>query len=129
MGECGVRTMRRDEIGLAIELAAREGWNPGLHDANCFHEADPAGFLIAESDGRFAGCVSAVSYEGRFGFVGLYVVVPKFRGRGIGTRLWRQAMKRLTGHLVGLDGVPAQEENYRRSGFALAWRNVRYAGK
>ncbi len=29
-----------------VEWAAREGWNPGLADADCFHAADPAGFLI-----------------------------------------------------------------------------------
>src|SRR5262249_27291081 len=32
------------------------------------------------------------------------------------------------GHLVGLDGVPAQQDNYRKAGFVLAWQNVRYAG-
>jgi hypothetical protein len=120
--------MRREEVDLAIELAAREGWNPGLHDARYFAEADPAGFLIAEVDGRLAGCLSAVSYDGRFGFIGLYIVVPEWRGQGIGWRLWTQGMQRLAGHLVGLDGVPAQQDNYRKSGFVLAWRNVRYAG-
>ena len=128
MPDCSIRTMRRDEVDLAIELAAREGWNPGLHDAHCFAEADPDGFLIAEVDGRLAGCISAVSYEGGFGFIGLYIVVPELRGQGIGWRLWTQGMQRLTGHLVGLDGVVAQQDNYRKSGFVLAWRNVRYAG-
>ena len=37
-------------------------------------------------------------------------------------------MRRLDGHVVGLDGVPAQQDNYRRSGFELAWNNVRFAG-
>ena len=37
-------------------------------------------------------------------------------------------MARLSGRLVGLDGVPAQQDNYRRSGFELAYRNVRYGG-
>ena len=128
MAGCTIRTMSGDEVGLAIELAAREGWNPGLHDARCFFEADPGGFLIAEVDGGLAGCLSAVSYDGRFGFIGLYIVVPQWRGQGIGWRLWRRGMERLAGHLVGLDGVPEQQENYRKSGFALAWRNVRYAG-
>jgi ribosomal protein S18 acetylase RimI-like enzyme len=128
MPDCSIRTMRDDEVELAIELAAREGWNPGLHDARCFFEADPGAFLIAEVDGGLAGCLSAVSYDGRFGFIGLYIVVPRWRGQGIGLRLWRRGMERLAGHLVGLDGVPEQQENYRKSGFTLAWRNVRYAG-
>ena len=28
--------MRREELAFAIDLAAREGWNPGLNDAECF---------------------------------------------------------------------------------------------
>lgn len=123
-----IRTMRREEVAFAIELAAREGWNPGLHDARCFFEADPEGFLIAEIDGQPAGCISAVSYGGGFGFVGLYIVVPEWRGKGIGWSLWTRAMEKMRGQLVGLDGVLAQQDNYRKSGFQPAWRNVRYAG-
>jgi hypothetical protein len=37
-------------------------------------------------------------------------------------------MQRLSGRVVGLDGVVAQQANYQASGFQLAWRNVRYAG-
>lgn len=120
--------MRRHEIPLAIDWAAQEGWNPGLHDAECFYTADPDGFLIAEVDGQPVGCISAVSYAGRFGFIGLYIVAPAWRGQGIGLCLWNEAMERLTGQVVGLDGVPAQQANYRRSGFTLAWNNARMAG-
>jgi GNAT superfamily N-acetyltransferase len=125
---CNVRPMRPDEVAFAIDLAAREGWNPGLHDAACFHAADPGGFLLAECDGAPVGCISAVSYGGRFGFIGLYIVVPERRGQRIGRRLWDAALARLEGQVIGLDGVPAQQPFYRRSGFALAWRNVRFAG-
>jgi ribosomal protein S18 acetylase RimI-like enzyme len=120
--------MRQEEIHLAIELAAREGWNPGRHDASSFHAADPHGFLIAEVDGAFAGCISAVAYGDDFGFIGLYIVQPAWRGQGIGWQLWTRAMQRLSGRLIGLDGVPAQQENYGRSGFQLAWQNARFAG-
>ncbi|HXD08158.1 MAG TPA: GNAT family N-acetyltransferase [Burkholderiaceae bacterium] len=128
MRECSVRTLRGDEVQLAIDLAAAEGWNPGLHDARCFHAADPQGFLMAQIDGRFAGCISAVSYGG-FGFIGLYIVLPQWRGQGVGMQLWARGMARLAGQLVGLDGVPAQQDNYRRSGFRLAWRNARFEGQ
>lgn len=123
-----IRTLRADEMALVIELAAREGWNPGLHDAACFHAADPGGFLVAEHRGEAVGCISAVSYAGRFGFIGLYIVTPAWRGKGVGIRLWREGMARLAGQVVGLDGVPAQQDNYRRSGFALAWNNARFEG-
>jgi hypothetical protein len=37
-------------------------------------------------------------------------------------------MEHLGARNVGLDGVPAQEGNYRKSGFSLAYKNVRYEG-
>lgn len=125
---CKIRALQRDEIRLAIDWAADEGWNPGLHDAESFHAADPEGFLVAEVEGVPVGCISAVAYGAGFGFIGLYIVAPAWRGRGIGIRLWNAGMSRLAGRVIGLDGVPAQQENYRRSGFALAWRNLRYGG-
>jgi GNAT superfamily N-acetyltransferase len=123
-----IRPMRQDEVAFAIELAANEGWNPGLHDAECFFANDPDGFLVGELYGEPVGCISAVSYAGWFGFVGLYIVGPEFRGRGFGMQLWRAAMDRLRGYNVGLDGVLAQQSNYAKSGFRLAYRNVRYRG-
>jgi GNAT superfamily N-acetyltransferase len=121
-----VRTMRRDELAFAIDLAAREGWNPGLHDDACFFAADPGGFLVGDLDGVPIACISVVSYAGRYGFLGLYIVHPEFRGRGYGIQIWNAGMDRLRGHNVGLDGVVAQQANYAKSGFRLAYRNVRH---
>jgi GNAT superfamily N-acetyltransferase len=123
-----IRSTLAHEVALAIDFAAAEGWNPGLHDAACFHAADPGGFLLAERDGQPVGCISAVSYAGGFGFIGLYIVAPALRGQGVGRRLWDAGLQRLAGHVVGLDGVPAQQPFYRREGFVLAWQNARLAG-
>ena len=121
-----IRPMRREDLALALDWAAAEGWNPGLADADCFLAADPDGFLLAEIDGAPAGCVSAVRYGSGFGFLGFYIVRPGLRGRGLGLALWRAAMDRLGARVVGLDGVVAQQANYRRSGFGLLHRNIRY---
>lgn len=124
-----VRTMRFEDLSFAIELAAKEGWNPGLHDADCFFSADPDGFLIGELAGEPIGCISAVSYPGDFGFLGLYIVRPEYRGKGFGSALWHAALARLRGHNIGLDGVVAQQSHYARSGFRFAYRNIRYQGR
>ncbi|MDM0111940.1 GNAT family N-acetyltransferase [Variovorax sp. J22R133] len=122
-----IRPLLRNEMALAIDFAALEGWNPGLHDAACFYAADPEGFMIAEMDGKPIGCIAAVRYEEHFGFIGFYVVAPPWRGKGIGLELWRAGMTRLTGRVIGLDGVLGQQDNYRRSGFSTAWQNARFA--
>lgn len=123
-----IRTMSSADLGLAIEWAAGEGWNPGLDDAEAFWAADPAGFLIGEVGGEPVGCISVVAYGQAFGFLGLYIMRPEFRGHGCGLAMWRAGMKRLAGRNVGLDGVAAQQANYRRSGFQYAHPNVRFQG-
>ncbi|MDN7183435.1 GNAT family N-acetyltransferase [Caballeronia sp. SEWSISQ10-4 2] len=123
-----VRNMSADEVELPVEWAALEGWNPGLHDASCFWAADPDGFFIAEWRGEPVACISAVAYDQGFGFIGLYIVKPAFRGRGFGMRIWQHGMDYLRNRNVGLDGVLAQQENYRKSGFQLAYRNIRFQG-
>jgi ribosomal protein S18 acetylase RimI-like enzyme len=122
------RTMTRDQVALAIGWAAQEGWNPGLHDAVSFHAADPSGFFVGSLDGQPIASLSVVKY-GHFAFLGLYIVLPEFRGQGFGWALWQHGMSSAAGRQVGLDGVVAQQANYRKSGFALAWRNVRYEGR
>jgi GNAT superfamily N-acetyltransferase len=102
---------------------------PGTPRRGVLLAADPGGFLIGELAGEPIGCISAVSYAGRYGFVGLYIVRPEFRRQAYGLRLWQAAMERLRGHNVGLDGVPAQQSNYARSGFRYAHRSIRYRGR
>lgn len=130
-GTFEIRTMNQDDLEFAIDLAAREGWNPGLHDAETFFQADPQGFFIGEMDNEPVGCVSGVAYPEDFGFVGLYIMLPEHRGKGLGIRLWNQAMEYLRNEnrTIGLDGVVDQQDNYRKSGFRLAYRNVRYQGR
>jgi hypothetical protein len=121
--------MRRDEVDIAVEWAAQEGWNPGLHDADCFHAADSNGFLIGLLDDEPVATISVVEYGRSFGFLGFYIVKPAHRGKGYGLQIWNAGLKCLEGRTVGLDGVVAQQENYRKSGFKPAYRNVRYEGR
>ena len=123
-----IRPMQPDEIALAADWAATEGWNPGLADAACFATVDAQGFFIGELDGAPAATISCVNYDDRFAFLGFYIVRPDLRGRGFGLRIWKEAMAHAGSRTVGLDGVVAQQENYRKSGFRLAYPNIRYGG-
>ena len=128
MNDLTIRQMRSDEIALAIDWAAAEGWNPGLADASCFATEDPQGFFIGELDGRPAAVISCVNYGARFSFLGFYIVRPDLRGRGYGLKIWNAAIAHAHPRVIGLDGVVAQQANYQKSGFALAYANVRYGG-
>src|ERR1700742_4243610 len=87
-----IRAMRPDEIALAIDWAAAEGWNPGLADAACFATVDPGGFLIGEIDGAPAATISCVNYDANFAFLGFYMVRKGVRGQGHGLRIWNEAI-------------------------------------
>ena len=128
MNSFTIRTMRPDEIPMAIDWAAAEGWNPGLADAACFASVDPEGFLIGEIDGAPAATVSCVNYDSRFAFLGFYIVRAELRGRGYGLRIWNAAIAHAGSRVIGLDGVTAQQRNYKKSGFQLAYANIRYGG-
>ncbi len=123
------RTATRDDLSSILDWAAYEGWNPGLDDAEAFHAADPAGFFVAvdQQDEPIAS-ISVVNHTTTFAFLGLYIVREEFRGRGIGLGLWRHALKHAGSRTVGLDGVKAQQDNYRASGFTYAGGTSRYTG-
>lgn len=125
-----VRTATRPELDILVGWAAKEGWNPGPRDADCFHAADPNGFLIGLLDGEPVTGISAVSYGSSFGFLGFYLCVPERRGQGYGLRTWNAGMAKLEKvRTVGLDGVVAQQHNYAKSGFILEHRNIRFGGR
>lgn len=121
-----IRSLAPGELSFCLELAAAEGWNPGLHDAAPFAAADPDGYFVAEVDGEKIGCISAVRYPPALGFIGFYILRPAWRGRGYGLALWERALSHLAGRTIGLDGVPARRADYERSGFVFSYSNVRY---
>lgn len=122
-----VRRMTPTDLEMVRGWADGEGWNPGQGDAAIFHAADPTGFFLGELDGVPISSVSLVAYDSQYGFLGLYIVRPEFRGRGYGMATWREAIAYAGNRNVGLDGVVAQQDNYRKSGFRLAYQNLRYA--
>ena len=58
-----VRIMSPEEVALAVDWAAAEGWNPGLNDASCFAAAAPDGYLLGELTGAPAAILSVVNYD------------------------------------------------------------------
>ena len=121
--------MTRADLDIASEWARREGWNPGISDADCFYPADQDGFLMGFLGDEPVACISVVRYGPQFGFLGFYIVKPEHRGKGYGLNIWNAGMQFLKRRTVGLDGVLQQQENYRKSGYTLAYRNIRYVAR
>jgi GNAT superfamily N-acetyltransferase len=115
-----------------VSWAANEGWNPGSNDAFAFYDADPEGFFGYSLDGELIGGGAVVSYGGRFGFMGLFIVRPEYRSLGIGKKLWYQRRDLLLSRLqpgapIGMDGVVAMQPFYAKGGFAMQFRSERHS--
>lgn len=128
-----LRPLARGELDFAVDWAAAEGWNPGLYDADVFWNTDPGGFVGAEIEGELVATGSIVSYRGRYGFMGFFMVRPDLRGKGIGTKLWfyrRNLLKsRLEqGGVIAMDGVFDMQDWYAKGGFVFSHRNLRMEG-
>ena len=132
--DMSIRLMTRDELDTLVEWAASEGWNPGLDNAEVFWATDPDGFVAAEIDGELVGGGSIVAYEESYGFMGLFIMSPDYRGHGLGDRLWHERKRRLLARLdadasVGMDGVFNMQECYGRGGFRFVCRDLRFEGR
>jgi GNAT superfamily N-acetyltransferase len=121
-----VRTAGKPGVDAALDLAALEGWNPGLSDAAAFFAADPDGFLATGTGDGIDGTISAVRYGNSYAFIGLFLVKDSLRGQGIGRALWDAALRRAGSAVTGLDSIASMEEFYARHGFRTASRSVRY---
>jgi GNAT superfamily N-acetyltransferase len=124
-----IRRMRENEVQLAIDWAQQEGWNPGLHDAGTFYQADQNGFFVGELDGEAIAVGSAVVYDEWFAFCGLYIVKPGYRGHGYGIQLTRARLEYVGERNAGIDGVVENIPIYERIGYRLAHHNERYGGQ
>ncbi|MDJ0554210.1 MAG: GNAT family N-acetyltransferase [Microcoleaceae cyanobacterium MO_207.B10] len=123
-----VRTMTITDLKLALSWAADEGWNPGIDDANNFYVADPKGFLIGELNGQPISCISAVRYNQKFSFIGIYMVKPEWRKQGFGIKIWQEALRLIDNQPAALDAVLEQVDTYKKSGFKPAHHHLRYQG-
>ncbi len=123
------RKAHQDELPLVLSWAAAEGWNPGPDDAAAFYSSDPEGFFVADTGTGPVAAISVVNHSDDFAFLGLYLCQPNHRGKGIGYGLWQHALTHAGHRTVGLDGVPGQQDDYRKSGFVAAGQTYRFEGR
>lgn len=128
MPDSQIRPMTRAELQMVLGWAGAEGWNPGLDDADAYFEADPEGFLLRIAGGQPVAAISVVNHAPDLAFLGLFITLPAYRHQGHGRAIWQAGLDHAGGRSIGLDGVPAQQASYRKSGFADSGMTERMAG-
>jgi len=112
--------MMKSDIPAGMHLKELAGWNQTCADWERFLEASPDGCFVADVDGTVRGTATTISYEGKFAWVGMVLVSPEYRGRGIGTRLLERAIEHLDQQrmpTIKLDATPQGKPLYEKLGF------------
>jgi len=124
------RLMTLADVPAGMRLKDFAGWNQTPADWEHFLSANRNGCFVAESEGRVVGTATTIVYEGRFAWIGMVLVDPAFRGRGIGTRLLEKAIEYLDGRGVPtlkLDATPQGKPIYEKLGFVSEYEIERWA--
>jgi GNAT superfamily N-acetyltransferase len=112
--------MTMADVAAGMRLKDFAGWNQTSADWERFLSASPDGCFVAEAVGRVVGTVTTIVYQGRFAWIGMVLVDPAFRGRGIGTRLLNRAIEYLDSRSIPtlkLDATPQGKPLYEKLGF------------
>jgi ribosomal-protein-alanine N-acetyltransferase len=116
-----IRPLRRQDIPTVVGWAREAGFCPGLGDVAVYRHTDRQGLWLRELNGQPIGCIAGVRYNAAYGFIGLFLVEPAYRGLGHGLALWRHAMTHLEDlPCIGLEAAQERVEDYRRWGFEPA---------
>ena len=122
--------MTESDLPSALRLKTIAGWNQTAADWQRFMDASPTGCFVGEVDGEVRGTVTTISFEHRFAWVGMVLVDPEYRSKGVGTTLLHTAI----GHLdeakvrtVKLDATPQGKPLYEKLGFVTEYEIERWS--
>ena len=119
-----IRAMTPADIPAGMHLKDAAGWNQTEEDWGRFLEASPKGCFVAEWNGKVAGTVTTIIHEDRLAWIGMVLVDPELRGKGIGTTLLVKAIDYLDSRripCVKLDATPQGRPLYERLGFQVEY--------
>lgn len=84
--------LKAEHIPLGMQLKEWANWNQVEADWQLLLAMSKGGTFVATFDGKPVGTLVTVSYEESFNWMGMVLVDPSFRGKGIGTRLLQVAL-------------------------------------
>ena len=112
--------MQFSDIPFGLELCRFTGWNQLESDWRNLFAISPDGLFIAELDGQSCGTASAVNYKTSLGWIGMILVPPKYRRKGIASALMNKCiehLKNLEVKSIKLDATDQGRLVYLKLGF------------
>lgn len=112
--------MTSEDIPAGMKLVRAAGWNQTEADWGRFLNAASDGCFAAESEGLVCGTTASIIYDHQLAWIGMVLVSPDHRGRGIGTALLKKCLTYLDSQgplTVKLDATPQGMPIYQQLGF------------
>jgi GNAT superfamily N-acetyltransferase len=118
-------------LPAARHLSEQSRWNQNELDWRRLFQLSPGGCFGAFLAGRLVGTVTTLTYGTQLAWIGMMLVDPDYRRRGLGTRLMQAAIERLQRlgvAAVKLDATPAGRPLYETLGFRAEGSVERWEG-
>ncbi len=122
-----IKPLCDDDIDFVTEISRKEGFVPGVGDLGIYKNTDNQGLWVGWLNDQPVGCIAGVRYNENYGFLGLFLVTDKYRGRGFGLQLWKKALNHLVDlPCVGLEAAPDRINDYSKWGFTISSKTTRW---
>jgi predicted N-acetyltransferase YhbS len=127
-----IRPLGSSDVPFGMRLVETVGWNQIPADWERLLRVAPEGCFLAEWDGQPAGTATAVNYGTDCSWIGMVLVDPAHRRRGVGGALLAHCISHLRSlgvRTIKLDATDEGRPVYRKHGFEEEYGTVRYAGR
>ncbi len=128
MSSLRIRLFQTTDFKFADSLRALVGWNQTPEDWLRLLNHQPDGCFIAEWDGQPVGTATTTIYEDKVAWIGMVLVHPDARRRGIGRALLEHCITFLKPRVtcIKLDATPLGKALYDTLGFKDEWTLQRW---
>jgi len=119
MDQVNIRLLFESDIPAAMKLKEAAGWNQTEADWRRLLRLEPEGCFAAIENDRLVGTTTTTTYGDELAWIGMVLVDPQQRRRGIATKLMETALGYLAAKVVviKLDATSEGEPVYEKFGF------------
>jgi GNAT superfamily N-acetyltransferase len=119
MDQLEIRLLFESDIPAAMKLKEAAGWNQTEADWRRLLKLEPHGCFAAIENDQLVGTTTTTTYKEDLAWIGMVLVDPQHRRRGIATRLMETALSYLDGKVavIKLDATAEGRPVYEKFGF------------
>jgi GNAT superfamily N-acetyltransferase len=124
-----IRLLQEADLAFADSLRGIVGWNQTVQDWERFLKLSPEGCFLAEWNRTPAGTATTICYGKEAAWIGMLLVHPDHRKKGIGRKLLTHCLDHLRERqirCIKLDATPQGKILYDKLGFTTQWSLTRW---